>query len=176
MVEMGEICCPFCNEKLQAYTVENDTCCDMTDIITDHGMRVCLSCGSVVSQIFENEYIDFYENMYKIRRKSVYHRNYHIENTIDNICVNNKIQIQSNDKYKIYRIFQEIAKILFQVNNGRKRMISIRFILRKVFKMMHLPYHVINISKSKKTIKNNESYWTHIMSLIGDKIQSIINL
>ena len=34
------------------------------------------------------------------------------------------------------RIFSEIGKILPQINNERKRMISVNFILAKILKMM----------------------------------------
>ena len=33
-------------------------------------------------------FIDFYENMYKMKRKSVYHRKYHIENVINEYTKN----------------------------------------------------------------------------------------
>ena len=53
---------------------------------------------------------------------------------------------------KIYRVFVEISRILPQVNGNRKRMISINFILRKVLRMMRLPYKNIQTSRSKKTL------------------------
>ena len=40
--------------------------------------------------------------------------------------------------------------------------------------MMGIPYKNIPISKSKKTLAFYDRYWTTIMSLIGDKIKSII--
>ena len=40
---------------------------------------------------------------------------------------------------------------------------------------MGLPYDHIPISKSKKTLSYYKKYWDTIMSLIGDKIQSIID-
>ena len=33
-----------------------------------------------------NEFIDFHENRHKIIRKSIYHRKYHICNSISSIC------------------------------------------------------------------------------------------
>ena len=41
--------------------------------------------------------------------------------------------------------------------------------------MMGLPYDKIPISKSRKTLTFYSRYWASIMSLIGDKIQSIID-
>ena len=68
----------------------------------------------------------------------------------------------------------EIGKVLNEVNGTRKRMISVNFIMRKIFKMMGIPYKNIPISKSKKTLAFYNQYWASIMSLIGDKIKSIV--
>ena len=53
-------------------------------------------------------------------------------------------------------------------------MISVNFIMRKIFKMIGIPYKNIPISKSKKTLAFYDQYWSNIMSLIGDKIKSIV--
>lgn len=45
-------------------------------------MNVCQNCGIVDSYDFIPDYNDFNENKHKIRRKSVYHRKYHIENIL----------------------------------------------------------------------------------------------
>ena len=79
MKQIGEICCRFCNQKLQNSSVkEQNLCCDIQNIINDNGMRVCQSCGAVHGYGIANESIDFYGSMFRIRRKSVYHRKYHI--------------------------------------------------------------------------------------------------
>ena len=116
-----------------------------------------------------DEYIDFYDNMYWIRRKSVYHRRYHIQNKIDDISIKNGIQITFRNKAKIYLIFEEI-----DVKGTRKRMININFILKQLFKMLNLPYENIQISKSKRTLNSYVVYWNEILSLIGDRIRNII--
>ena len=86
---MEESTCPFCDRQL--VEVDNNVrvvelCCSGQDIGNDNNMIVSLNCGSVHGYGYVNEYIDFYENMYKIRRKSVHHRKYHIENVINSIC------------------------------------------------------------------------------------------
>ena len=48
-------------------------------------MLVCQSCGVVQGYNFVEEYIDFYKNRQKLKRKSVYHREYHINNALLNI-------------------------------------------------------------------------------------------
>ena len=178
--DSGDICCPFCdknldsNEKPKDRLVKNDLCCDNQYVINDDGMSVCLSCGIVQGYNIASEYVDFYENIHMFKRKSVYHREYHINNTIMDIEQKYNIKISYHNKRKIERVFVEIGKIIDQVNNNRKRMISINFILRKLLKMMGIPYKKIPISKSKKTLAFYNKYWASIMSLIGDEIKSIV--
>ena len=178
--ESGDISCPFCdknldsNEKPKDRLVKNDLCCDNQYIINDDGMLACLSCGVVQGYNYVKEYVDFYKNRHKFIRKSVYHREYHINNAIMDVKQKYNIEISYHQKCKIDAIFVEIGKILNEVNGSRKRMISIHFIMRKVFKMMGIPYKNIPISKSKKTLAFYHQYWASIMSLIGDKIKSII--
>ena len=112
--------------------------------------------------------------MYKIRRKSVYHRKYHIENVINNISRENKIQLNSDKIDRICKVFVEIDNVLPEVNDGGKRMISINFILRQLFRTLRLPYKDIRITKSERTMKYYIHYWAKVQLLIGDRIQSII--
>ena len=156
LIELGDIVCPFCNNKLdsnekpQDYLVKYDSCCDRQDIINDNSMIVCRTCGIVQGYEVVKEYIDFYENRHKLKRKSFYQRKYHINNTILDIKQKYNIEISYYQKNKIDRVFIEIGKIINEVNIKRKRMISINFILRKVLSMLKIPFEDIPISKSKK--------------------------
>ena len=58
----------------------------------------------------------FNANMYKIKRKSVYNRKYHIENILNKLSV----QTSYSDREKINRIFHLIDKCIKDVNNGPK--------------------------------------------------------
>jgi len=156
--ESGDIVCPFCNQKLedsnekpQDRLVKYDLCCDDQDLINKDNMLVCQSCGVVQRYETALDYVNFYENRHRLNRKSVYHREYHINNAIMDVKQKYNIEISYHQKYKIDRVFVEIGKILNEVNGTRKRMISINFILRKVLSMMNLPFDNIPISKSKKT-------------------------
>ena len=62
--------------------------------------------------------------MFKIRRKSVYQRKYHIKNVINDICTENRIVVSRAEINKICLVFDEIGKILCQVSKKRRRMIS----------------------------------------------------
>ena len=149
-------------------------CCNRQEIINDNGMNVCKNCGLVQYYNYHIDYIDFNENKYKIRKKSVYIRKYHINSVLNSISSENHIQLTFNQKKRIYKIFVEIGGVLEKVNNDRKRMISVKFIIKKLFMMLKLPYKDIQVTKTKKTLEYYEEFWADVELLIGDKIQSIL--
>ena len=182
LIESGDIVCPFCHfqliyvkQKPQDCTAKYDLCCDCQEIINNNGMLVSLSCGIVQRYESSTEYVDFYENRHKMKRKSVYHRKYHINNILMDISTKHNITFSVEQKNKIMRIFSEIGKILPQINGERKRMVSLNFILRQVLRMMGLPFNKMPISKSKKTLASYQQYWTQIILLIDDRIKGIID-
>ena len=128
LVKDGEIVCPFCDMKLIEYEIENkqEECCENKELINDNGMTVCQSCGIVDSYHLVSDCFGFYENMYRITRKSIYHRKYHIFNLINDIVQKNNVQINYNTREKILRIFALIDKVLPRVNGDRKRMINVK--------------------------------------------------
>ena len=66
------------------------------------------------------EYIDFHQNMHKMKRKSIYHRKYHINNKLLDVKQKYNIELTYQQQIKIKKIFSEIGKITNQINNGRK--------------------------------------------------------
>ena len=182
LIESGDIVCPFCNQNLEDSdekprdrSAKYYLCCDCQDIINNDRMIVCRSCGIVQGYGTVREYVDFYENRHKIKRKSVYHRKYHINNILMDISTKHNITFSVEQKNKIMRIFSEIGKIFPQINGERKRMISLNFILRQVSRVMGLSFNKIPISKTKKTLASYQQYWTQIILLIGDRIKGIID-
>ena len=174
LINMGESVCPYCDQIL--ITESNNEaipCCEDQYIVNNGNVNICLKCGSVHSYNNEPEFIDFYENVYKIRRKSVYIRKYHIENIMNDLLINQRVELTHNQRDRIYKEFEEIGAILHEVNGNRKRMISTKYIMKKILEMMGLPYN-IPITKSKRTLSFYRQYWTKIMALIGDKIETII--
>lgn len=83
---------------------------------------------------------------------------HHLENVITNIYAKNKLQIPVSNLNKIYMVFGEIVKILPQMNSNRKRMISINFILKQLFKMLNLPHDCIIVPRSKTTLAIYQQY------------------
>ena len=176
LINDGELPCPFCDEQLKTLQNTVDPCCSKQEMVNINGMNACVNCGLVNGYDYVQEYFNFYENMYKIRRKSVYHRKYHIENVINSISSKNNIQLTHYQRDKIYKVFVEIDSVLSEVNDRRKRMISVKYVIKQLFKMLGLPYKDINVTKSKRTLTYYEQYWIKVRLLIGDRIQSIINV
>ena len=178
-IELKQNICPFCKQSLEDekkcdIIEEYYLCCDCREIVINNGYIVCKNCGIVQGYKKAKEFINFYENLYRIRRKSIYHRKYHLNNILMDIGTKYNITFSVEQKNKIMRIFSEIGKILPQINGERKRMISLNFILIQVLRMMSLPFNKIPISKSKNTLASYQQYWTQIMLLIGDIIKGII--
>ena len=178
---MGEPTCPFCDrllaevDEVEAEKVIESCCCEQ-DMENVNGMNVCINCGSVHGYDYVPEHVDFYENMYKIRRKSVYHRKYHIENVLNSICYRNRVQLTHNQRNRIYKVFAKIDSILHKINDGRKRIIGIKYIMKQLFKMLGLPYKDIQVTKSEETLTYYKQYWAKVQLLIDDRIQSIISV
>ena len=79
-LKVTEILCPFCDQRIAESDPIKSICCNNQKIINDNSMQVCVSCGIVQGYNFSKEYVDFYYNMSRFQRKSVYHRKYHINN------------------------------------------------------------------------------------------------
>ena len=179
-IELKQNICPFCKQPLEDekkcdIIEEYYLCCDCREIVINNGYIVCKNCGIVQGYKKAKEFINFYENLYRIRRKSIYHRKYHLNNILMEMSLKQNIKFSIEQRNKILRIFYEIGVILDQIKGVRKRMISLSFILVQVLRMMDLPFNKIQISKSKRTLNSYQQYWTQIILLIGDKIKGIID-
>ena len=112
------------------------------------GYLACINCGQVYDYLTADEHVDFYENRHKIRKKSVHHIKYHIMNVMNAIAQKNNIQIGYYNREKILRIFRLINQNSPEVNVGRKRMISVNFILKQLFDILGIEYKFIPLTKS----------------------------
>ena len=76
-LQNGFINCEFCNLQLQEYKPKKCKFCFDDEKLNNE--NVCINCGASHEQ-YINEYINFHENKYKIHKKSIYFRKYHINN------------------------------------------------------------------------------------------------
>ena len=140
-------------------------CCERPNITIDGFKIVCSNCGSMHGYNTANEFMDFYENMYRKRKKSIYHRKYHILNVIDDIALKNRIQIGYYNREKILRAFILIDKAASQINANRKRMIIINYILKQLFGIMRIKCKFIPLTRSKKTLRYYNQWWRQVYEL-----------
>ena len=130
-------------------------------------LLVCKNCGQVHDYLTADEYVEFYESRYKIKRKSVYHRKYHIMNVTNDIAQINSIQIGYYNRENILRIFKLIDNVTPEVNNfDRKRLISVNFIIKQVFDILGIEYKIIPLTRIKNTLKYCENWWERVYDLI----------
>ena len=167
--EYDYINCPFCYKQISSRKKMKTVlaCCDKQEIIDVDGTMVCKSCGVIQYIKYHKEYIDFNENKYKMRKKSVYIRKYHLNNSLNDICKENNIQLLKSDQLKIFEIFDRINKVLPELNQNRKRVISIKYMIKKIFDMLKIEYKYIQITKSVNTLKYYENYWSKLRRLIN---------
>ena len=165
---MGEFNCPFCYSQIQkCQPNEREQCCDNRDIILDRGHSVCKNCGQVNGYEVVKEYVDFRENLYRMRTKKVYNRKYHLQNIIDDLLFTAMIKVNYQQRAKIHRIFVEINKILPQINGKRKRIISMKYLLEQILDLMKLDHSQFVCIKSKQTLASYRQFWKRIIDLIG---------
>ena len=167
-----DILCPFCNLQLEEEykPIKIEFCCDQQHFINDNGIVLCINCGiKSINDEYVMPYINFYENKFKFRTKTIYNPKYCILKTLKSYKIK-LLTYKTQDK--ILRIFKEIYNV--ERKDNRKRMISIHYIIRCIFKMMKMDYKFIPLPKSKKTIEYYKTWWITAIILIEDKINNII--
>ena len=175
LIQESQINCIFCNKQIQdPGKPKRYLCCDSMRLIKD-GFIVCKNCGQVHDDLTADEYIDFYENRHRIKRKSVYHRKY-ILNVINDIAQKNNIQFGYYNREKILRIFRLIDQVKPQVNNFRKRrLISVNFIIKQLFDILGVEYKIIPLTRSKNTLRYYENWWERVYALIKTDVDRLIS-
>ena len=139
-------------------------------------LLVCKNCGQVHDYLTADEYVDFYENRYRIKRKSVYHRKYHIINVMNDIAQINGIQIGYYNRENILRIFRLIDNVTPEVNNfNRKRLISVNCIIKQLFDILGIEYKISPLTRIKNTLKYYEVGWERVYSLIKADISRLVS-
>ena len=91
-------------------------------------------------------------------------------NVMNDIAQKNNIQIGYYNRERILRIFKLIDQNSPEVNIGRKRMISVNFILKQLLNVIGIEYKFIPLKKSKKTLNYYSQWWAQIYDLIKEDI------
>ena len=173
LIQEGQVNCIFCNKQIQdPGKPKRYFCCDSMRLIKDNFL-VCKNCGQVHDYLMADEYIDFYENRYRIKRKSIYYRKYHIINTLNDIAQKNNIQLDYYDRECILRISQLFDRIELP-DVGRKRLISVNYIIKQLFDILGIEYKSIPHTQIKNTLKYYNEWWDKVYGHIKDDVNRII--
>ena len=175
LIQESHVNCIFCNKQIQdPGKPKRYFCCKNMKLIKDNLLE-CENCGQVHDYLTADEYIDFYENRHRIKRKSVYHRKYHIINVMNDIAQTNGIQIGYYNRENILRIFKLIDNVTHQPGVRRRRLISVNFIIKQLFDILGVEYKIIPLTRSKNTLRYYENWWERVYSLIKADISRLIS-
>ena len=75
-------------------------CCGSQNLKNMECQLTCVACGQVVGEEYKTEYINFHANLFKIYKKTVYNRKYHLSHTLDKIILKNKIEISCSTNFQ----------------------------------------------------------------------------
>ena len=144
-------------------------CCEQKSLINNRGEIVCKFCSQVSHYEMVSEgFINFYENLYRIRRKSKYQRKYHISNVLIDKLLQNHIYLTVEAENKLIRIFSQVVTLFFRLYPSRKRLFKFNFIFYKIFseeKFEGFPqseYKIFSARLSKQTEKKYNQIWNNI--------------
>ena len=120
--------------------------------------HVCLSCGMHYGYEYAKEYINYYENLYNIRKKSIYKRKYYLEKVI----IKYKLTSEQREEFEEY--FGKIEDAYKHCTFYKKRMIAFEYLFRKVFEMMGLKKQIKMCKpvRNKNVLRKYEGVWKTI--------------
>ena len=132
-IEIKDTICPFCDDdddddENKDDTPKLETCCENKDIVDHDGAYVCKSCGTVEGYKLTVGYIDYHENRYKLRRKSVYHRKYHLEKFLM------LFELSYENRIDFRKSFKQMESAINKLQS-KKRYPFIKYLCYKIFQL-----------------------------------------
>ena len=139
-------------------------CCKDKEIMFYDTMTVCIKCGSVHNYSYAKEYIDMYENRYRIKRKSIYQRRYYIINKLNKLDEVHGIKMDHIERGLILKLFSTIDDAIRLMDTNRKRTISIDYMFNKCFQLIGSE-HSMKVRRTKKCLERYDIYWNKILDI-----------
>ena len=117
---------PKLPEKVSCYI------CGNTHFFKDGGFRFCKKCFHSVGRVFVKEIT--FKDRCCFRQKSMYKRDYHYQNKIEEINKNFGLKMSSQEKFELLMKLQKIDKVMEKINEKwkRKRLINITYLIKRV--------------------------------------------
>lgn len=115
------------------------------------------SCNGKALGFFDYKEYD----RFSYRRKSIYQRKYHYENTVKDI--EKRLSLSDDEEYLLLSKLNDIDEDIIREINfhfKRKRIISIYYIIKQILKEMGCQkYHQLGLKLSKETFQKYEEWW-----------------
>ena len=93
---------------------------------------------------------------------------------MNDIAQINSIQIGYYNRENILRIFKLIDNVT-KPDVGRKRLISVNFIIKQLFDILGIEYKIIPPTRSKNTLKYYADWWERVYDLIKTAVDRLIS-
>ena len=136
------------------------------DLIEYQGLYLCRCCSQIKGRVLKSDIKDYERTHYQ--KKSLYHRKYYFEKKVNNIS--KIIGLNSEEKNILYENLLNINPKCIKIVNkefGRKRMISINFIIIKILEEMKCDkYKNFENKISNKILKIYNEWWVTYKAIL----------
>ena len=170
----GEVVCFMCHKQIADIDIQCNTkkyCreCNRPSLIEADDMILCSECG-VVDHYIDALDTSFYDS-HNMKKKSIYKSKYYIQNVLNQISKKQKMQVPVRICLLICEVI-DLIRSSEELMKGRKRIISINYIIRLIFRRAGIKHDFIPLSRSRTTQKKYRAFWKRVMkSDIGNKIR-----
>ena len=114
----------------------------------------------------KNLYVDFYDNIYRLHKKNIYIRKYHILNVLEKISLDNEKLIPNRLKNHALKSFECLNAKITEILDLRKRPISVKYLIFKLLELWGIDKYPTKITKSNHTLKEYDDIWDKIIKLV----------
>ena len=136
------------------------------DLIEYQGLYLCRCCSQIKGRMLKADIKDYERTHYQ--KKSVYHRKYYFEKKVNNIS--KIIGLSDDEKNILYENLLDLNSQCIKIVNkefGRKRMISINFIIIKILEEMKCDkYKKFDVKINNKILTTYNKWWNTYKSIL----------
>lgn len=150
-------------------------------VYVESGYYFCEECDSCNGKALG--YFDYKErDRFSYRKKSIYQRKYHYENTVKDI--GKRLSLSDNEEYLLLTKLKDINEDIIREINfcfKRKTIISIFYIIKKLLEEIGCQkYQQLGLKLSKETFQKYEEWWKMYQSKkvttdLGNELSFIYN-
>ena len=134
--------------------------CGNTRFFKDAGFRYCKKCFYSVGRVFIKEFTT--KDRCYFQEKSIYKREYHYQNKIEEINKKFNLEMMGYDKYELLLKLQKIDHAIEKINEKckRKRMINISYVIKRVLgEYDKIRADKIQLNLSEKVLKFYDEWY-----------------